>query len=466
MATSATGSSSLPHTVLQWIAGANIPAKARKFHLYFWIGVVIFYVSQFFAGVIDFNSNSHGPMLIYELSLFLVMAYLWTFPDLLAAEFALAASAAASSAKIDIDEALVATIEKNVRYFLNVAAYTIGLVVTVLIIFDIKKDFGNIASLLILGTFLGVITGAIGAPSKIALQIAQSGLIAAIIKTLLLSMPGNAGESILRDLLVSNATPIAIIVGFIAFFGTGAAWGILGWFWNNILSKLGFLFTFKGLIGVPLFILLAGIIWFVAYNIKDPVAARKLADDKVAQFEQADRESAERNHLPPPTSQAEVTKTSKTTSVTIDESQWEKLEGKTKTCEIAWNNKDFKNGWCGLYQFPPGEYRFEVKSSLKFKGLDNTSDLIPQEGVSINRWDDAANTDFVTHFKTWTPVKNDMLGSVIFKTNEDTPTTNSNFNIKQKSTVYISINFPQSQDNWEKMGFNGSITVVIFKKKS
>ena len=146
------------------------------------------------------------------------------------------------------------------------------------------------------------------------------------------------------------------------------------------------------------------------------------------------------------------------------EDEWTKVN--EKTCEIAWNNKDFKEGWCALYQFPPGEYRFKVRSSRVSQSLDGKLVSFSPTGEPIEKWRVSNGyTEFANHFNTWTLIRNGMVGMVIFKTDNEYPTPEWNISITKDQPLYVSINFPATQENWEKMKFKGKITVEIFKKK-
>ena len=153
-------------------------------------------------------------------------------------------------------------------------------------------------------------------------------------------------------------------------------------------------------------------------------------------------------------------------SSTIGEAQWEKLEEKTKTCEVAWNNKDFKNGWCSLGEFPAGDYRFEVTSSLKIVDLHQNELSIPSDGLSVNLWKGIEGSTIFDVFNGYAVIKNGMLGMIIFKIDNEIPLSTRIISINKKSTVSASINFPPTESNWKAQGFHGAITIDIFKKKS
>jgi hypothetical protein len=148
----------------------------------------------------------------------------------------------------------------------------------------------------------------------------------------------------------------------------------------------------------------------------------------------------------------------------VNETEWQKVG--QKTCEIAWNNKDFKDGWCSLGEFPAGKYRFKPTSSLKMGSTDGTETLIPAEGVSVEIWGKPADDGFRKFFKQSSPtVNNDRVGLVIFKVDNQHPSAVWEVSLSQTGKIYTSINFQLRKEDWEVQGFYGEIYVEIYRKK-
>jgi hypothetical protein len=147
-----------------------------------------------------------------------------------------------------------------------------------------------------------------------------------------------------------------------------------------------------------------------------------------------------------------------------DKNEWVKV--KEKTCEVAWNNADFKDGWCKLYRFPPGEYRFKVRSSLKDTHTDGGSWNYPPEGIPTSRWRTAGAIQYADFFEQWSPIKNKMIGMIIFKIDDEYPLSTWDISISQPQIISMSINFPATQENWNVAGFHGKITIEVIKKKT
>jgi hypothetical protein len=148
------------------------------------------------------------------------------------------------------------------------------------------------------------------------------------------------------------------------------------------------------------------------------------------------------------------------------EGRW--VKAGTKVCEIAWNNKDFKDGWCKVGDVVAGEYRFKVRSSLKMTSDDGIDKILPETGVSIQQWRNstAQNREFAEYFDTWTILKNGQIGQVIFKTSDGSIFESRDISLNGKDSVYTSFNFAMAENAWERMGFRGKITIEVFKKKS
>ena len=172
--------------------------------------------------------------------------------------------------------------------------------------------------------------------------------------------------------------------------------------------------------------------------------------------------------VPLPEKSAVVTTEQPIVSNTFDESQWESV--KTKTCEIAWNNTDFKDGWCSLGEFPTGEYRIKPQGLLISICADNTEISFPPEGSHVSMWSDDTKSEnhqiLAKFFKQYTPIKNNMVGMIIVRNDHDYPVSTWEIELLKKGTLSVSFNFPQTEANWKAQRFYGSITIQVFKKKS
>ncbi|MFI3187953.1 hypothetical protein BCS42_14755 [Crenothrix sp. D3] len=166
-----------------------------------------------------------------------------------------------------------------------------------------------------------------------------------------------------------------------------------------------------------------------------------------------------------PEKSAEVTTEQPTVSNTFDESQWESV--KTKTCEIAWNNKDFKNGYCSLGEFPAGEYRIKPQSSLRAVCADATEIIFPPEGQDISIWSNSRDNIKLKNaeiFEGYTLIKNHRIGMIVMRVNDNYPISTWQTSLSNNDTLSVSINFPPTEANWKAQRFYGSITIQVFKK--
>lgn len=284
--------------ILQWLEGANFQKSAHRLHKSFWLIVIAFYVSQFFAGVFDYLYG-HVAMLVLETIVILLLGALWTIPELLAAEVVISIAAATNSNTFESDTAIKNTLSTWFKWFLNTAAYTVGIVVTVLLLFDIKIDFASMAALLSIGIVLGVVTGAIGKTTNIALEIAQAGLIGCIVKILVEHIPeATKVDGMLvtaRELIVSHSSIIAVATIVLMIFGFG--W--IKWVWNNLiilpLIKIGQAIHPKKVLGTFGAIVVLVIVGMIAYWFIDPQGMMQVVDEKVGEMRAA---TANTKHLP------------------------------------------------------------------------------------------------------------------------------------------------------------------------
>ena len=270
--------------IVEWLKAT--PKTISGIHKMFWIGIVIFYLLQILAGGID-SELGHGSMLLFQMVLVFALGYIWTLPSVLGAQIFLS-GIFSSSDKIDAEQALQKVFGTSLRWFINTCAYTIGMVITVLLLLDIRLGFGEMVGLLAIGLILGIVTAAIGTESKIALQIAQAGLIACVVKVAILHIPQTAEASVLRELIVNNVTAISLLTMVIVLIGFG--WAKVGWeIGLGILVKFFRLLHPKRVIGLLITALVLGSVVFFVYWLYDPVQATQRLNAKVTEIDQANK---------------------------------------------------------------------------------------------------------------------------------------------------------------------------------
>jgi hypothetical protein len=140
--------------------------------------------------------------------------------------------------------------------------------------------------------------------------------------------------------------------------------------------------------------------------------------------------------------------------------EWVKIS--TKTCEIAWNNKDFKDGWCKVSDLVSGEYRFKVRSSLKSTTATGDRNY-PATGISVENLSTELN--YRELVRNSLPIQNNLVGKVILKIGDESPIDDWEISVSNKDSMYASFNFPPTEDNWKTQEFTGKITIDIFRKK-
>ncbi|MFA6446465.1 MAG: hypothetical protein WCW14_04435 [Candidatus Paceibacterota bacterium] len=268
----------LAQTILAYLQGAHIMAKVYKLYLGLFIGIVVLYASQFAAGAIDFN-HGHGFMAMFELIIVLVILFVWFLPHILITGGVVATAAALNSPNLLTDEAVIKTATFWVKGFLSVCAYTVGIVFTVLLLFNIKNDYNGLAILIVVGTFIGIFTVVIGDAGTLTPKLMRAGLVGFVVMILLTYLPGVNGESVVRDFLVTHNVLAGIATFVVIVVGTSNLGTFKDWSW----SKLSWLLSVRNLlklIGFALF--LFAIYWF--FNPKD---ATRILSAKVTEIQDA-----------------------------------------------------------------------------------------------------------------------------------------------------------------------------------
>jgi hypothetical protein len=428
----------------------HILPHATSIHAWIWILIVSLFGGHIVAGLANIFFGKLA-MIIVETILMLVMWIFATHPAIIAAELAAAMTIAGTDPDINIGDAAKSILVKWISLIATVNAYAIGIPMVVLILLDIHLGGSAMLMLLFISIPLAMFTNKLNPEGTLALEIAQAGLIGAMVKIAIplieKAEPGSVGELIRND-LVNYATPIGIVVMICILFGFG--WVKTGgtWLWSNVITKFFAMLHPKNIIKLLFSAIVLGTVIFIVYWFFNPKDAMTALNNKVAKMQEASLEA-------PPT----------------NESEWDSVA--TKTCEVAWNNSDFKDGWCllktdaypeGIY--PAGEYRFKISSSLQLVSNDGGTMNIPSTGESSERWRNNNDTAFADHFDTYAPVKNKMIGMVIFKVNNESPLPDQKISTQSTDTISVSVNFPSTEANWKKVGFGGKITVTVLKKKT
>lgn len=149
---------------------------------------------------------------------------------------------------------------------------------------------------------------------------------------------------------------------------------------------------------------------------------------------------------------------------TYNESEW--VTVREKTCEVAWNNTDFKKGWCNLGEFSAGEYRFEVKSLLTKTNVDGTKIRVPVEGFPLKSFEH--DPSFLNYVNSYHPLPTEGVWRLILKKSggEQLFKTSSIVSARDEDHIGLSINIANTEDNWKTLNFDGKIIVEILKKKT